>query len=360
MTSSRDIAYVRKMCGLGYPAQTLVHALLPAIRHLVPAHSGGVFWVDRHGEMASLYAERLLPPEAMAAYHERHYRRSQEGFAAAFERRARSPDPVSFHAFTRAEQSSDYFRDVLQPLDAYHAMYGILHDDIGPFAQMSLYRGADDRPFDVKSAAAMRGLLRYMAAGLARKGSRRPEGEATVMAEEQLGILRRDGHVVAASDHWRRLLRLAALSSVAPHLAIQESSVIARFLGEVAGRAFARAGPGAGVDAPGERLTPWGRFAWRAFRLQDFQGRRAEQVGLLIRRDEPRALALLRGAAAAGLSPQQMEVAMVLADGLSNREIGTSLGFSLNTANYHVKQVHHRLGVAERTHVEATLLDRAR
>jgi hypothetical protein len=69
----RDAAFIRKLCALGLPPRSLVLALLPAQRQVVPAHSGGVFWVDRNGQMTGLYAERLLPPEAMTAYYERHY-----------------------------------------------------------------------------------------------------------------------------------------------------------------------------------------------------------------------------------------------------------------------------------------------
>ena len=64
---TRDAAFIRKLCTLGLPPRALVLSLLPALRSLVPAHSGGVFWVDGRGQMAGLYAERMLPPDAMAA-----------------------------------------------------------------------------------------------------------------------------------------------------------------------------------------------------------------------------------------------------------------------------------------------------
>ena len=85
---SRDAAFIRKLCSLGLPPRSLALALLPALRQVVPAHSGGVFWVDEGGQMSSLYAERMLPPDAMVAYHERHYDRRDDGFATAFRARA--------------------------------------------------------------------------------------------------------------------------------------------------------------------------------------------------------------------------------------------------------------------------------
>src|SRR5438552_16372061 len=72
MARVRDVSFIRKLCTLGLPPQTVAQCLLPELRKLIPSHSAGVFWVDRQGEMTHLYAERLLP-DAMAAYYERHY-----------------------------------------------------------------------------------------------------------------------------------------------------------------------------------------------------------------------------------------------------------------------------------------------
>jgi len=58
----------------------------------------------------------------------------------------------------------------------------------------------------------------------------------------------------------------------------------------------------------------------------------------------------------AALSSQQREVALLLAAGKSNREIGEELGLTFNTASYHVKQVYARLEVNERAAVAQKLL----
>ncbi|MET0441850.1 MAG: helix-turn-helix transcriptional regulator, partial [Casimicrobiaceae bacterium] len=56
------------------------------------------------------------------------------------------------------------------------------------------------------------------------------------------------------------------------------------------------------------------------------------------------------------LSPQQKEVGLLLAQGKSNPEIAGALGVTLNTANYHVKQVFARLQVHHRDDVADVLL----
>ena len=350
---ARDVAFIRKLCTLGLPPRSLVLSLLPALRELVPAHSAGVFWVDAAGQMTSLYAERLLPPDAMAAYHERHYGSQHEGFAAAFKARAEADDPVSWHSFSRREQATDYFRDVLQPLDSYHVLYAVLKDASRAFAQLSLYRGERDKPFAAQDAESLRALLRYLAVGLGEPD--RPSGPSgeSVVVEEQLGIVTTQGEIVSASKEWKRLVRLGAVARVAPSEAARERVAIEEFLRELA---LAPRANGEGKSQEILRETAWGTFTVRAFRLADERMRRAEHVALLIRREEPRALSLVRGAGNSELSPQQREVALLLAQGRTNPEIADALGLTLNTASYHVKQVYAKLDVNDRDAVAQRLL----
>jgi DNA-binding CsgD family transcriptional regulator len=355
MPRVRDISFIRKLCGLGLPAQTLAQCLLPELRKLVPAHSAGVFWVDQDGEMTSLYAERLLPPDAMAAYYQRHYAVKAEGFSDVFRRRAQSADPISYHSFSQAEQNTDYFRDVMQRLDAYHVLYGVLKEGTRPLAQISLYRGKGDKPFDKASAEALRSVIRYLATGLAVNPSAQRTEDAAVVAEEDLGIVSLTGAVITGPDAWHRLLRLAALTEVSPRYAPKERELVELFVRRVCEALLSRP-----RNAPPLREfiheTAWGRFAIRAFRLSDPKGRRADQVALLIRREEPRSLSLVRGTARAALSPQQREVALLIVAGKSNREIADELGLSIHTASSHVKQVYSRLEVNERSAVARKLL----
>jgi DNA-binding CsgD family transcriptional regulator len=354
---ARDVAFIRKLCTLGLPPRSLVLSLLPALRELVPAHSAGVFWVDESGQMSSLYAERLLPPEAMAAYYERHYDRSGEGFAAAFRQREQNDDPVTWCSFSRTQQATEYFRDVLKPLDAYHVMYGVLRHNAAPFAQLSLYRGERDAPFGRDDAAALRALLHYLAAGLVNPDRPAAAGDESVVAEEALGIVTWSGEILSASAAWRRLVRLGALARLAPSEAVRERAAVEDFLSDISAAAHKNGSDAAVADV--RRDTAWGRFTVRAFRLEDERGRRREQLALLIRREETRALSLVRGTANTELSPQQREVALLLAQGKSNPEISELLGLTLNTANYHVKQVYLRLQVNNRESVQAQLLKRA-
>ncbi len=355
MTHNRQLALIRKLCGLGLPAQTLAPSLLPVVRTLIPAHSAAVFWVDDRFEMTGLYAERLLPPSAMAAYYEKYYQDTATGFPRQFRERAASGDPVTARKLSKTDQASDYFREVLSRLDAHHILYGVLRDGSRPIGQISFYRGARDPEFGSRDKEALRGLLRYLSFGLRLQPSAtRPLAQAEVV-EEWLGIVAKDGVTISAPPNWSRLVRLLAMEKVAPRTAHDELRVVTEFLRRIC----------ASLDRPGDAPidqvdsqydSPWGRFRIRAFRLPGAEGQRHDQVGLLIGRSEPRALALARGTGAARLSPQQREVALLLADGKSNKEIAGMLALRVNTVSYHVKQVFARLHVHNRDEVEEVLL----
>jgi DNA-binding CsgD family transcriptional regulator len=354
MTRKRQLALIRKLCGLGVPAQTLASSLLPALRTLIPSHSAAVFWVDERFEMTGLYAERLLPPAAMAAYYKRHYRDTATGFPTQFRARAEAADPVSARRLSRADQASDYFREVLSRLDAHQILYGILRDGSRPIGQISFYRGARDPEFGRRDQETLRGLLRYLSLGLRTQASPPRELPQAEVVEEWLGIVARDGAATSAPLHWSRLVRLLAMEKVVPRTAHEEQRIVTDFLRGIC--AGLDSGDGASLDQiDSHHDSPWGRFRIRAFRLPDADDR-PDRVGVLIGRQEPRALALARGTGASSLSPQQREVALLVAEGKSNREIARALALRLNTASYHVKQVFTRLGVHHRDEVERVLL----
>ena len=355
MTHNRDLVLIRKLCGLGLPAQTLAPSLLPALRKLIPSHSAAVFWVDDRFEMTGLYAERLLPPEAMTLYYDSHYQQAFTGFPVAFGARAGASDPVSARKFTKIEQESAYFRDVLSQLDAYQILYGVLRDATRPFGQISIYRGAGDPEFGRRDQDALRGLLRYLSIGLRPLTPSADTASPAEVVEEWLGTVGIDGGLISAPPDWSRLVRLLAMEDVTPRTAHDERRTVAEFLRQICAQLT---GPdGAAVShVDSEHHSRWGRFRIRAYRMPDLAGRRADHVGLLIGRTEPRALALVRGTGVSGLSPQQREVALLVAEGQSNQEIARTLSLTLNTARYHVKQVFARLKVHSRTDVEKALL----
>ncbi len=72
------------------------------------------------------------------------------------------------------------------------------------------------------------------------------------------------------------------------------------------------------------------------------------RAAIHVRRQQPMVLKLAEAMRAFDLSPQQREVALLLAQGKSNQEISLALNVSGITVNYHIKQLFMRLDAHDR------------
>jgi DNA-binding CsgD family transcriptional regulator len=95
------------------------------------------------------------------------------------------------------------------------------------------------------------------------------------------------------------------------------------------------------VAAAGKALARWS--GWRVAEVEALRGR----VGL------PARGAAMHGDGAAALTPREREVALLLADGITNAELARRLYISPKTAAVHVSNILAKLGLSSRTQVAA-------
>ncbi len=350
---------LRQLCNLGLPAPVMLPSLLPAIRAVVPSTHAAFFYCDAAGHMTNIYAERMLPPEAMSTYYEQYYRDDTVAFSKSYLARVSAAEPVSRKSVTAAERASGYYKDVLSVLDAEHVLYGIVRSPLSgnaPLGQLSLYRGCDESPFTAADAQALKDVLHYLGVALVHHFPAAIRTLTEETAEEAMAVLSDDGEVMFSDHGWMRLVRMARGEPIAPAQARDEPKALRAFILGVMKTARAARRAQHVID------SPWGRFAFRHHELDaNTAAPQAKANGLIkatalvVARLASEPVRFTEGAAKLDLSSQQREVALMIALGLTNAEIAEKLGVSINTAGYHVKQVFVKLNVHERGDVARLL-----
>ena len=337
-------------------------ALLRAVRDLVPADSAEFFWVDANGEMTNHYAEQMLPADVMSFYFRRAGAGGEHPLFASFRTRAAQEDPVTSLTVTESFRRTELYRSVMQHLGAEHALYCVIRERGRSLGQLSLYRSGQRAPFVASERMAIAGVANYIARGLDDSfgSGKLPASDMGWQDTDHQAMLtlERDGTIRHCSSAARRLLLYVTLDSVNYATICQQDASICEVMRGMADQVTAARRREDSTPAPAMMTVTnrWGRFVLRAYWLTDDVGAADALIGVQIRRQEVTVLRLSQAMHGLLLSPQQKEVGLLLAQGKSNPQIAGALGVSLNTANYHVKQLFTKLNAHERTEVAPKLL----
>lgn len=354
MKSAAALAHVRQLCNLGLGTEAVMPALLRSLRQLIAADTAGFFWVDPSGEMTNMYAERMLPTELMRRYFERYYASPEYSFPRRMRDRAEKKEWVFDVTADAAMEASRYYDDVSRPLGAHRFLIGIVHDNGRLLGQVSLYRGKRSARFTSADKDQLETATRYFAQCFA-AGKRNGKDEDSAFRdsdEEALVVASTAGEIANAS------LRAYALLAHASGEPINRQTIAGsvdrasrELLRRLAGRLKA-SGDGPDNAPPAVVVAnEWGRFRLRAYSLSEYE------MGVLIQRQEHLLVRIADAMLDLPLSAQQREVALQLARGLTNGEIATAMGVSINTASYHVKQLFAKLDAHDRSEAIARILD---
>ncbi len=342
--------HIRQLCCLGLSSEQLTPPLLKAVRQLVGAESAGFFWVDAHGDMTSLYADRLLPAPVMKLYFERFYDSGESSFRRAFNERARQAEPTMSVTPTAALERSAYYNEVFRELDAHHVLYGIVREQGEAIGQLSLYRPKSAPAFAATQRAHLASIMRYIGHGVSQRSHAVADGQEYVDTDDEaVFLIDTGGSVRQLSQAGRKLLVLATQGRIGP-------AEIASGMEEAARPVLRKLASQLQSIMAGGRATPptiavqngWGRFVLRAYAMSEAPLDANATIAVKIQRQEPMLLKFVDALNGLGLSPQQREIAAGLAKGFTNRELALTLGLSTNTVAYHVKQLFARLDAHDR------------
>jgi DNA-binding CsgD family transcriptional regulator len=327
MTRSTARITLRQLSQLGLPAPLVLPSLLPVLREVVRADHAAFFFCDAGGNITNLYAERLLPPDVQARYHDKH---NDAQFRRHYLARVAAASAVSRRSVSDAERQLDYYREVLKPLEVEHFLYAIVRAGSRVIGSSA----CTVAPAPGRSRTAMQSTAGGPALPRSGAGDASPSVEAATLAqsaEEGLAVFDSFGQVLFADAAWGRLVRMAEGNAITPATALHETHSLPRFVAAML--EAVEASP----NAVHRTETAWGSFAFRRHQLEGAQGQLAR--GLIVSRLSAEPLRLTASAGDLGLSPKQRQVALLLAQGLSNVAIARELHVTPNTASYHVKQV---------------------
>jgi DNA-binding CsgD family transcriptional regulator len=333
------------------------------LHDLVPCDSAGFFWIDEHLEISNLFAEKLLTPDLMQLYFRRFYRYGEQSFRTSFKQRVQGATAVVIPGSEPDFYRSDYYNLIWRCLDAHHVMYAVIRDRGRVLGQLSLYRTSRDPWFAAAERDRLLSVARYMEHALSASLATMDDWTTWKFAmEEKSGLIVLDpqGKLLQASPEGRRLLFLASHPRVSKAEMDRYQDEVPRALVELClrlERVFAS------NDGPPPVLhldNVWGHFEFRAYRMDATPGAPHACIGVVARHEEPLPVTLLRAMKALPLSAKQKEIILLLARGDSHQQIAKQMNISLNTAQYHTKQVYEKLDVHDRQQLVRQLLQPAR
>lgn len=345
---SAALARIRQLACLGLPGGLFVSSLLPVLRGLTESDSAVFFWLDETGGIANFYADHfpLLDSDATV---------SAEAPVFMSENAAWSETPLRpFAAAVLASTvesemaSNGLYNEILKRNGAHYILHGIARHEGAAIGRLSLFRSAAGRPFGLREISALSSVMRYVARGLVTLDSLQDdENDGDEILEQELLLAARSGCVLHATERGRRLLLLSSGCPLGPRTLPTANSVSQQLLRAVCADGAAN---GNSVAAPSimSRKTIWGRFELRGYCLSDEMQSEHALVGVHVVRKQPACLRFVNAMSALPLSPQQREIALLIARGGTNRDIAARLSVSINTVAYHIKQLFYKLRVHDR------------
>jgi len=333
---TRAGAYIRHLCSLGLPSETVIASILRAAREIAGADFGHFIWADEHYHLARVFSECPAAYATLPAYMALQRAGQVSSLIGDF------ADWMSLrHDFRNsadvdsALSRSQFHDEVLLPCNGRHFIHVVARQGNRGWGSMILMRERGSRSFsdaEQRAIDVFGGHLGHAIRHPALQYSSFGDSDRTcvLIADWNNRILHQSSaaqrlvleSVDCTSEHGRSALFLV------PVLA----ELVVRLKCACSGR---HARPA--VTAIANR---WGRFVWRAYPLEGDAG-----CVLYCQHQEPKILQMLSGAQIAGLSGRQQLIAARLACGTSYRTVAAELNVKESTVTDSVRQIYQRLDV---------------
>lgn len=357
--SRRAEARIQHCCCLGLESGLVIPDLLRDLHQVIPSYSNTFYWVDADGDLVNAFDEQPDATCILPEYIGRFYNAAETAVHPGFTRVAREAhgvlDNASFFTVSDAHlRQSAFYARIMRP-QRYHYVLQLYVRLAGRTRGiLQLQRGADERDFSPSEHRTLGRLQGFLATLLMAPREHAPGG--TWVDDGNAGLLLADTHgdIVSASPRGHQLLFLAMHPAMPAHAVERtklppELSVLCRRLRAIR-RGQAQHRPPLHVSA-----NTWGRFIFSAYPL-DPACRDDRLTGIHVRREVPLLLRLLSATDAFDLSRRQAQIAVLLAGGLSHRDIAERLGLRRNTVISHSRWIYSKLAVHDSRSLREVLL----
>ena len=209
-------------------------------------------------------------------------------------------------------------------------------------------RAAKEKTFSASEADELADLLPYVAHSLRTRPNLDGSGTFVGSGHNGHALVDDAGRLSYQCNTAKRLFYLATHPQI--HLSTpRPGTSLAPLFKKLAGE-LSTIARGQEASPPVYRMqNPWGRFVFRAYRLEDTLDGHNKLMLITIEHQEPLPLRLLRGLSTLPLSTKEREACFWLAQGHSHIEVAEHLGVQPCTAKQYTDAAYHKLDVHNRT-----------
>jgi DNA-binding CsgD family transcriptional regulator len=350
---SNAIAYLRQLCCSGLDKEVVIQEFLRAVQAVIPSGSNTFsgtdekltpsyhiteFVVDESDEVTPLMISGYLTPERL--------RVSASWFS-------QYPVIPGWEVVDASFYKSDLYNLVFRRFDQHHSLFAPVLKEGKPAGMLGLYRPQHQKPFDNREQTLCAQLLPYVSHALCVTSN--SEIQYSENGTSGMIVFDTQGQIQYLSPDAKLLLAMACQPLMMLDARSQKEALLAK-LGQLC-RNLQSIFQGKHAAPPSWSMTNGrGRFNFHACWLNKQNNEPDALIGMTVEHQEPLVLKLLRGLQNLSLSPVQKQVALLLAQGKTNDQIGGQLNIKLTTVKEHVSKIFDKLGIYRREELLPLLL----
>jgi DNA-binding CsgD family transcriptional regulator len=340
----QGIEHLRQLTMLGLGGPACAQTLFRELRQILSFDNAAFFWTgDRGRSLSHVFTETPASWKLMPLYSDNYFG-GMEGKAIKSlpEALTNEVGPQHWRQFIRGSPADFFksdFHGVMSSADMYFHMRMILRGAHGSIGGMVLSRRRTDPDFTPEEATRLGHVEHLLAYVL----TIRPAPADPETAPESVGLLivDRSGKMLFGTSHARAILQCV----LGPYRDSERNlpAAVAMLV-----RKMCSSDGGSDVEAPQCQFqNNAGRFTFRLHWL-DPLGAQASCIGVTVEHSVPVQLHIFKRLGEFSLSRRQRELALLIVAGRSESQAAQSLKLSLNTVEYHRKELYNRLGTESR------------